>query len=193
MTNFMRMLAGDVSVSVFKSDAVIWWATIFRTVRTLCGGLAGVNDPVFEFAFGKNNAVTAFEMRSGSHPARRPTLNVHGSLGHFCGFNDGIEGAGAATAATTGEKGESIVSREVTVHRTIVPDEQSHILLHWSLVAIPSQAPPTSAINLDLPELKQTMFCFLEDAYTGYHVCPTVPLTQTAILEWLRRSLTSPT
>ena len=42
-----------------------------------------------------------------------------------------------------------------------------HNLLHWSLVAIPSQAPPTSAINSDSPELKQTMFCFLEDADTG--------------------------
>ena len=30
MTNFMRMLSGNVSVIVFKSDAVIWWAAIFR-------------------------------------------------------------------------------------------------------------------------------------------------------------------
>ena len=55
-----------------------------------------------------------------------------------------------------------------------------------------SQAPPTSAINSDSPELKQTMFCFLEDACTGYHVFSTEPLTQTAIPEQLRRSLTSP-
>ena len=33
MTNFMRMLSGNVSVNVFKSDAVFWWAAIFRTFR----------------------------------------------------------------------------------------------------------------------------------------------------------------
>ena len=30
MTNFIRMLTGNVIVNVFKSDAVIWWAAIFR-------------------------------------------------------------------------------------------------------------------------------------------------------------------
>ena len=30
MTNFIRMLTGYVIVNVFKSDAVIWWAAIFR-------------------------------------------------------------------------------------------------------------------------------------------------------------------
>ena len=39
------------------------------------------------------------------------------------------------------------------------------------------------------PELRQTMFFFLEDAYTGYHVFPTEPLTQTSIPELLRRSI----
>ena len=39
---------------------------------------------------------------------------------------------------------------ELSVHSTIVPGEQLHILLHWSLVAIPSQAPPTSAHQLGL-------------------------------------------
>ena len=32
MTNFIRVLTGNVIVNVFKSDAVIWWAAIFRTV-----------------------------------------------------------------------------------------------------------------------------------------------------------------
>ena len=72
---------------------------------------------------------------------------------------------------------------ELSVHRTIIPSEHLHNLLHWSLVAIPSQAPPTSAISSDSPELKQTMFCFLEDAHTGYHVFSLEPLTQTAIPE----------
>ena len=31
-TNFIRMLSGNVIVIVFKSDAVIWWAAIFRTL-----------------------------------------------------------------------------------------------------------------------------------------------------------------
>ena len=31
MTNFIRMLMRDVIVNVIKSDAVIWWAAIFRT------------------------------------------------------------------------------------------------------------------------------------------------------------------
>ena len=39
------------------------------------------------------------------------------------------------------------------------------------------------AISSDSPELKQTTFCFLEDAYMGYHVFSTEPLTQTAIPE----------
>ena len=29
--NFIRMLMKSVFVNVFKSDAVIWWAAIFRT------------------------------------------------------------------------------------------------------------------------------------------------------------------
>ena len=72
---------------------------------------------------------------------------------------------------------------ELSVHSTIVPSEQLHILLHWSIVAIPSEAPPTSAINSDSPELKQTIIYFLEDAQMGYHVFSTEPLTQTAIPE----------
>ena len=31
MTNFIRMLSGNVFMNVFKSDAVIWWAAIFRS------------------------------------------------------------------------------------------------------------------------------------------------------------------
>ena len=30
MRNFIRMLSGNEIVNVFKSDAVIWWAAIFR-------------------------------------------------------------------------------------------------------------------------------------------------------------------
>ena len=31
LTNFIRMLMRSVFVNVFKSDAVIWWAAIFRS------------------------------------------------------------------------------------------------------------------------------------------------------------------
>ena len=47
---------------------------------------------------------------------------------------------------------------ELSVHSTIVPGEHLHNLLDWSLVAIPSQAPPNSAISSDSPELKRIMF-----------------------------------
>ena len=30
MTNFILLLSGNVVVNVFKTDAVIWWAPIFR-------------------------------------------------------------------------------------------------------------------------------------------------------------------
>ena len=35
MTNFIRMLMRNVFVNVFKSDAVIWWAAIFRTPSSM--------------------------------------------------------------------------------------------------------------------------------------------------------------
>ena len=35
MTNIIPMLSGNVIVNVFKSDAVIWWAAIFRTTSSM--------------------------------------------------------------------------------------------------------------------------------------------------------------
>ena len=35
MTNFIRMLTRNVIMNVFKSDAVIWWAAIFRTTSSM--------------------------------------------------------------------------------------------------------------------------------------------------------------
>ena len=35
MTNFIRMLTGNVIVNVFKSDVVIWLAAIFRTPSSM--------------------------------------------------------------------------------------------------------------------------------------------------------------
>ena len=39
MTNFIRMLMRNVFVNVFKSDAVIWWAAIFRRSSTTHKGV----------------------------------------------------------------------------------------------------------------------------------------------------------
>ena len=63
--------------------------------------------------------------------------------------------------------------------------EQLHILLHWSLVAIPRKLHQPVPSTRTHRNSKQTMFCFLEEAYTGYHVFSTEPLTQTAIPEQL--------
>ena len=35
MTNFIRILSGNVIVNVFKSDVVIWWAAIFCTSSSM--------------------------------------------------------------------------------------------------------------------------------------------------------------
>ena len=35
MTDFIRMLSGNVIVNAFKSDAVIWWIAIFRTTSSM--------------------------------------------------------------------------------------------------------------------------------------------------------------
>ena len=35
LTSFIRMLSGNVIVNVFKSDAVNWWAAIFRTPSSM--------------------------------------------------------------------------------------------------------------------------------------------------------------
>ena len=54
---------------------------------------------------------------------------------------------------------------ELSLHKTIVEAEPLHILLQGSRVAIPSLAPPLSAIISDSLEHKQTMFFFfLEDS-----------------------------
>ena len=40
VTNFIRMLSGNVIVNVFKSDAVIWGAAIFRTPSSMFDKIA---------------------------------------------------------------------------------------------------------------------------------------------------------
>ena len=152
---------------------MFWWAAIFRTSlpmfdkmphlsKTQCSSVSSWRSQNFREAVCDlvtvtvhlQDALTKFH-RPGVHEA---DLRVH------------VSSASTCTLAL------HEFQRCCTVR---AQDNQLPILLHWSLVAIPSQAPPTSAINLDSPELKQTMFCFLEEAYTRYHVSSTEP--QTAI------------
>ena len=39
VTNFIRMLMRNVFVNVFRSDAVMWWAAIFRTPSSMFDNL----------------------------------------------------------------------------------------------------------------------------------------------------------
>ena len=44
MTNFIRMLMRNVIVNVFKSDALTWWAAIFRIEGPCgCGAITGLH------------------------------------------------------------------------------------------------------------------------------------------------------
>ena len=75
---------------------------------------------------------------------------------------------------------------ELPVHETIVPFTHPHILIHWSRVSIPHMRHPPSS------EIKQIMFCFLDEAHTGNHVSIVLILTTQLIPEPLRRSLAYP-
>ena len=167
-------------MNVFKSDAVIWWAAIFRTPSSMFDKLLHLS---------KSQGSTMSRLRS--HDLREAisnllTVSMHLqdtlSRFHRPGLHKVDLRVHVASARLAPLRFTNPRAAELSVHSTTVPGEQVHILLHWSLVAIPSQVPPTSAISSDSPEQRQTMFCFLGDAYMGYHVFSTEPLTQTAIL-----------
>ena len=56
---------------------------------------------------------------------------------------------------------------ELPVHNTIVPGEHLRNLLHWSFVAIPSQAPPISAISSDSPRTQTNHVLHLGERIHG--------------------------
>ena len=182
VTNFMRMLMRNVFVNVFKSDAVVWWAAIFFTTSSMfdkmlhllnskSSAMSCSRSCNFCEAVGNLLTVTMY-LQDALSRFHRPGL-------HKIDLRVHVASASTRTLALHKSKSCRAVSAQHNHSRRAI----CTILLHWSLVAIPSQAPPTSAINSDSPELKQTMFCFLEDAYTGYHVFSIEPLIQTAIEE----------
>ena len=180
VTNFIRMLMRNVIVNVFKSDAVIWWAAIFRTSSSMFDKLLHLSKSE-RFAM---SCSRRHDLREAVGNLLTVTMYIQDTLSRF--HRPGLHKvdlrvhlASASTRTLAFHKSPRAAG--LSVHSTIVLGEHLHNLLHWSLIAIPSQAPPTSAISSDSPELKQTMFCFLEDAYTGYHVFSPESLTQTAV------------
>ena len=160
--DFIRMLMRNVFVNVFKSDAVIWWAAIFRTPSSMF-------DKLLPLSKSESFAMSC----SRRHDLREAVGNLL-----IVTFVSTWRVRRLAPLRITNRR-----AAELSVHSTIVPGEHLHNLLHWSFIAIPSQTPPTSAISSDSPELKHTVFCFLENAYIGYHVFSTELLTQTAVPE----------
>ena len=157
MTNFIRMLMRNVIVNVFKSDAVIWWAAILHTPSSRF-------DKLLHLSKSQGSAMsrsTIHDLREAICDLLTVTMCLQDTLSKF--HRPGLHKVDLCvqTLHFTNPR-----AAELSVHSTIIPGEQLLIMLHWSLVAIPSQAPPTSAISSDSPELRQTMFCFLEDAYT---------------------------
>ena len=65
MTNFIRMLTRNVIVNVFKSDAVIWWAAIFRTPSSMF-------DKLLHLSKSESSAMS----RSRSHDLREAVGNL---------------------------------------------------------------------------------------------------------------------
>ena len=136
MINFIRMLLGSVIVIVFKTDAVFWWAAIFRNPSSMF-------DKMLHLSKSQGSAMS----RSRSHDLREAvgnlltvTMYLQDTLSRFVST---WRGRRLAPLRFTNPR-----AAELSVHRTIVPSEQLHVMLHWSLVAIPSQA-PTNAINSD--------------------------------------------
>ena len=65
MTNFIRTLMKNVIVNVFKSDAVIWWAAIFRTPSSMF-------DKLLHLSKSQGSAMS----RSRSHDLREAIGNL---------------------------------------------------------------------------------------------------------------------
>ena len=72
MTNFIRMLTGNVIVIVFKSDAVIWWAAIFRTPSSMF-------DKLLHLSKSQGSAMS----RLRSHDLREAVSELQDSMSRF--------------------------------------------------------------------------------------------------------------
>ena len=160
MTNFMSLSTANVIVNVMESDAVFWWAAIFRTASLMFGKTMHLS----KTQCSSMSSLRSHNFREAVSDLLTVTMHIQDALSRFHrpGLHEVDLCVHVASASTCTVSLHEPSAAALSVHRTIVPDEQLHILLHSSLVAIPSQAPPASAINSDSPELEQTMFCFLE-------------------------------
>ena len=142
----------NVTVNVFKSDAVIWWAAIFRTTSSMFDKLLHPSKSE-RFAM---SCSRRHDLREAVGNLLTVTKYLQDTLSRF--HRPGLHKvdlrvhlASASTRTLAFHKSPRAAG--LSVHSTIVLGEHLHNLLHWSLIAIPSQAPPTSAISSDSPEL----------------------------------------
>ena len=127
-----------------------WWAAIFRTSSSMF-------DKMLHLSKSQGSAI-----RLRSHNFREAISNLSP-----CTFRMRCPGSIAqaciklASASTRSLRFTNPRAAALSVHRTIVPGEQLHILLHKFLVATPSQAPPTSATNFGLTRTQANHVLFL--------------------------------
>ena len=121
-TNFIRMLMRNVFENVFKSDEVIWWAAIFRTISSMfdrflhlskSGSFAMSCSRRHDLreAVGNLLTVTMYFQNSSSR-FHRPGLRAVDLRVHV---------ASASTRTFTNP-----TAAELSVHRTIIPGEHLH-------------------------------------------------------------------
>ena len=155
------MFVRNVCVNVFKSDAVIWWAAIFRT--------SSMFDKLLHLSKSKTSAMNCsrrHDLREAVGNLLTVTMHLQNTLSKF--HDPGLHKVDLRVHVVSAS-----TRTLASMHSTNVPSEHLHNLFHWSFVAIPSQAPPMPSASDSPEELQQTMFCFLEDACTGYNVFST--------------------
>ena len=147
------MLSRNVSVNVFKSDAVFWWAATFRTPSSMLDKMLHL--PKSQGS--TMNRLRSHDLREAISDLLTVTMYLQDSMSRFhrpglhkIDFRVHVASRLAPLRFTNPR------AVELSVHSTIVPGKQLHILLHRYLVAIPSRAPPTSTISSDSPELRHT-------------------------------------
>ena len=146
----------NVIVNLFKSDAVNWWAAIFRTPSSMFDKLLHLSKSE-RFAM---SCSRRHDLREAVGNLLTVTMYIQDTLSRFHrpGLHKVDLRVHVASASThTLAFHKSTRAAGLSVYSTIVLGE--HLLnllnlLHWSLIAIHSQAPPTSAISSDSPELK---------------------------------------
>ena len=143
VTNFINMLMRNIFVNVFLSDPVIWWAAIFRTTSSMF-------DKLLHLSKSKSFALRCSRICNFCEAVLNlltVTMYLQDTLSRF--HRPGLHKRNSCP------RGECVDLHPcvslipellscLSVHSTIIPGEH---LLHWSLAAMFSQAPPTSAIS----------------------------------------------